>query len=74
MKLSEHLKGYISPNALCKLIKLEDELETYRERHRDTKSNYATMQRLREENNKLRTELDKIAVRAYINTLEGKDD
>jgi len=83
-----------------RIAKLEEELETYRERHRDTKSNYATMQRLREENNKLKadlvgmevsyederarcyafeiennklkTELDKIAVWAYINTLEGR--
>jgi len=33
---------------------LEAELETYRERHRDAKDNFATIQRLREENQRLR--------------------
>ena len=31
------------------LIRLEEQLEIYRERHRDAKSNYATIMRLREE-------------------------
>lgn len=42
---------------------LEGQLETYRERHRDAKSNFATMQRLREEVVALRANMSKSVLR-----------
>ena len=49
MELSE-----ATTSDLLELIaQLEEELETDRERHRDAKSNFATMQRLREDNKRL---------------------
>ena len=52
LEFESEKKMNLSENARLKdsIGKLKAELETYRERHRDAKSNFATIQRLREEN------------------------